>query len=397
MRDRAESSARWAAIAIGFFVPISVALDNALMLAVLILWLAGGRFAEKYRIIRENPVAIAAFSLFCMLAIGMFWGSAPLSVALGTLGKYIDLLFVPIFITLFEDPASRRNAMRAFLASMLLTLLLSFLIRLGFLHANSILRGLQSNPFVFKQYVTQNFFMSFAAMMLASLALRAEGAGERALWILLAALATINVLFMVQGRIGYLVIAMLLLYLFMSRFGFRGLVAGLVATSLLASVAYYGSGEFRTRVSTATSELRHWHRGQATEETNSIGSRLEFYTNTLSIIRDHPFSGVGTGGFEAAYAGKVKGTGMLATRNPHDEFLLVTVQTGISGFLLMLLLFYTQWKHSARLPVEQKFLGRGLVLAMISGCLFNSFLLDHAEGLFFAWMSGVLFSGRRNG
>ena len=36
---------------------------------------------------------------------------------------------------------------------------------------------------------------------------------------------------------------------------------------------------------------------------------------------------------------------------------------------------------------------RGLVLAMASGCLFNSFLLDHTEGLAFAWMSALLFGG----
>jgi hypothetical protein len=29
---------------------------------------------------------------------------------------------------------------------------------------------------------------------------------------------------------------------------------------------------------------------------------------------------------------------------------------------------------------------------MVVGCLFNSLLLDHAEGLFFVWLSGVLFA-----
>jgi hypothetical protein len=29
------------------------------------------------------------------------------------------------------------------------------------------------------------------------------------------------------------------------------------------------------------------------------------------------------------------------------------------------------------------------------GCLFNSFLLDHTESLFYAWMSGLLFAGLR--
>jgi len=34
---------------------------------------------------------------------------------------------------------------------------------------------------------------------------------------------------------------------------------------------------------------------------------------------------------------------------------------------------------------------RGLVVAMVVGCLFNSFLLDHTESLFYGWLSGLLY------
>jgi hypothetical protein len=32
---------------------------------------------------------------------------------------------------------------------------------------------------------------------------------------------------------------------------------------------------------------------------------------------------------------------------------------------------------------------------MVVGCLFNSFLLDHTEALFYAWLSGLLYAGLR--
>jgi hypothetical protein len=32
---------------------------------------------------------------------------------------------------------------------------------------------------------------------------------------------------------------------------------------------------------------------------------------------------------------------------------------------------------------------------MAVGCLFNSWLMDHTEGLLFAWLTGVLFAGHR--
>lgn len=38
---------------------------------------------------------------------------------------------------------------------------------------------------------------------------------------------------------------------------------------------------------------------------------------------------------------------------------------------------------------------RGLVLAIAVGCLVNALLLDHTEGLLYAWLTGLLFGGYR--
>lgn len=390
----ANSSAKWAAVAIGFSVPISVALDNMLMLAVLLLWLAGGHFKEKYEAIAKRPVSLAALALIGMLIVGMLYGNSPFKEALDAFGKYIDLLFVPIFITIFRDRQARNHALNAFMSAMMLTLFLSYLVKFGLLHQNAIIQGFAQNPYVFKLHITQNFFMSFAAFVLGIWCINETDPKKRVIWGILSLLAVINVLFMVQGRTGYLVVALLLLYLSISRLGGKGLLIGIAATVLLGAAAYYGSSEFRERVDLAASEYAHWHSDHATKNTNSIGQRLEFYANTLEIIRKHPLFGVGTGGFRQAYAAQVADTGMLATHNPHNEFLLIQAQLGIPGTILLLLLLFTQWREAGKLSASGTMLARGLVITMVSGCLFNSFLLDHAEGLFFAFMTGVLFSWR---
>ena len=163
-----DTLAKWAAIAIGFSVPISVSLDNVLMLAVLLLWLASGHFREKYAIIRNSNTALSALALIGLLAIGMFYGNASFRDALNTFGKYIDLLYIPIFITLFRDQQARNHALSAFVLSMLLTLLLSYLLKFGIMHQNSVLRGFADNPYAFKLHITQNFFMAYAALILAT-------------------------------------------------------------------------------------------------------------------------------------------------------------------------------------------------------------------------------------
>jgi O-antigen ligase len=125
----------------------------------------------------------------------------------------------------------------------------------------------------------------------------------------------------------------------------------------------------------------------------STGQRLDFFYNTLQIIRQHPVLGVGAGGFPVAFARQAKDNGAMPTHNPHNEYLMIAAQTGVIGLALLLYLFYTQWRCAPQLntPFEQD-AARGLVLAYVVNCLFNSPLLDHADGLFFAFMTSVLFA-----
>jgi hypothetical protein len=61
------------------------------------------------------------------------------------------------------------------------------------------------------------------------------------------------------------------------------------------------------------------------------------------------------------------------------------VQSGLVGLALLLCLFVRQFILAPRLenPPETH-LARDLDTTMVVGCLFDSFLLDHTEGLFYA-------------
>jgi O-antigen ligase len=111
-------------------------------------------------------------------------------------------------------------------------------------------------------------------------------------------------------------------------------------------------------------------------------------------VRQHPLVGVGTGGFGPAYAKRVEGTAMPPLGQPENQYLLTTVQFGVVGLAVLLVLFGTQWQLAARLgsPMETQ-LARGLVILMVVGCFFNSFLRDHAHAHLYVWLTGLLFAG----
>lgn len=393
--------------AIGLSVPISTALDNFL-LAVLLLGSAFNTTAVR-RVLLTNPVARAAWFLFGGLLLAVCYGATQMREALDVLGKYVDLAFVPLFMVLFASAGTRRWAERAFMVAMGITLLFSYLLGLQVIGAQSWMSGMGSsaNPVIFHSHITQNNMMAFAAFLAVLKCRDALNVKLRMAWAVFALLAAGNVLFMVQGRTGYLILLLLLCWFVWTslarnavqrgvNWGWRqGLIVGAASVLLMAS-AYLVSPRLHDRISLVAAEVHAWQPNQQ-DLSSSSGTRLNFYYNATQIVADHPIFGVGTGGFEAAFSEQTKGTNLATTPNPHNEFLLISAQLGLPGLLLLCYLFATLWQHAPRLdtPFAQD-AARGLVLAYVVNCALNSALHDHADGLFFAWMAALLFSTLRH-
>ncbi len=398
----ATPPARVSAVLLGFSVPISVALDNVLLAVVLLAMLFSVRRAV--RVVGENPVARSAWLLFGALVVAIWYGTTPWREAADTLAKYADLAFVPLFMVLLSGRRGQQHAINAFLVAMGLTLLLSFLVGLKLLPVQHWMNigAAADNPSVFHSHITQNNMMAFA-VFLALLKLRdATSLGNKLGWGTFAVLGGINVLFMLQGRTGYLILLALLGWFAWTTsaryvqargktWGWRQGAAILLLLPGFVAAAYQASPRLQQRVDMVWSEFQAWQPNHGKD--TSTGQRLDFYYNAVQIVQQHPVIGVGTGGFPAAFAQQVQGTGAPATHNPHNEYLMIAVQTGLIGLALLLFLFYTEWRCAARLdrPFEQD-AARGLVLAYLVNCLFNSALLDHSDGLLFAFMTAVLFA-----
>ena len=405
--SRVTPPIRIATAMIGLALPISTALDNFL-LAIVLLGLFFN-FRGAWGIVMTNPVARASFALFGMLGLAALYGPTPISEAFGILGKYIDLAFVPLFILMFSEAKTRLLAERVFLWAMGVTLALSYLLNWHVIAIQPWMSifSMADNPVVFRSHITQNNMMAYAAFLALLKCRDALQLQPRLIWGAYAALAIINVMFMVQGRTGYLILLLLLCWFswtslarnFQARgkhWGWKQGVVIMVAAVMLVGGTYMSSSRMHDRVGIMVQEFEDWKPNQGIEA-SSIGERLDFYTNTAQIIERNLFLGVGTGGFPDAYEAQIQGTNAIPTRNPHNEYLMITVQTGVLGLLLLLYLYYTEWRVAPLLesPYAQD-AARGLLIAYVVNCSFNSALHDHADGLFFAFMSALWFSTLRS-
>lgn len=392
-----DRTAPWIAVAIGFSIPISTALDNLLVAALLLCWIASGRYRARLATLRANPFVVLPCGLYLVYLAGSLYSVGDARAVVHALDKAAVILLIPVLISLSPAQEIRDRALYAFMAAILLTLVLSFLLWMGVVlegGEGSIIKGVRQDPSVFKKHITHGTLIAFGALAFALMARNAVRPAAKALLALVAALAAFNVLFMVHGRTGQFVLIALVLYILLSWLRWRGLLAAAVAGMAIAGMVYLvPSSSLHERVMATIAEIEDWQAGKPAQPANM---RPESWRNSLEIVKRNPLIGVGTGGFAAAYAKQIEGTSMMPIGQPENQYLLTTVQLGVVGLAVLLALFAVQWSLASRLATRTDTnLARGLVITIAVGCMFNSFLLDHTEALFYAWLSGLLFTALR--
>jgi O-antigen ligase len=379
---------RLTAVALGFTIPISTSATEVVLVLLLVCWLCSGDYAARLRAIGRNKVAVLSLAMFGVYAIGVSYSSAPLLEAADALWKYRKLAYLAIPLTVFADARTRTHALRAFMLAMLVTLAASFLVSWGLLASKW---GDPSDCAAFKNHIAQNTLMAFFVAMLANRILL----GGRFRWLYLGVMlvAAYNVLFMVAGRTGYLILFALLCLLMYRRKGFRGLAWAAILLGFLVAVGYNTSDGLRHRVNLAMQETADYYCWGYDALDSSIGRRLAFYTASARIVVQHPLLGTGTGSFAVEFQ-KVPGNeDKPPAASPHSEYFSVLVQTGLLGLGLFLCWLYAQWSYSRRLPPELSGLAQALVVMLVVGGLFNTFLSSTAEGWFYCYFAAICYAG----
>lgn len=335
-------------------------------------------------------LVIAAFSL------GLLWTDAAPHNALLALVKHGKLLEVALLIHLIRNPREAKIALTAFLLGQSFLLLSSWLMVSGWRvpWATSAPHPLFKHV-VYSTYLDQTLIFSATAAIFWHL----RQSWPRPQWLRLAAVAAgvaavINVVFVQEGRTGYVAALTVLTLAIMWEIPRKWRLAGLVmAPMVLALLAYASSASFQSRVAQVLTERQSYN--DKGDNASSSGFRLHAWRRSLEAIAERPIAGHGTGSWtlsvkriEGADAAKVFGEG--STSNPHQEFLLWGVELGIGGTLLLLLLIGSLIRDALSFdpPVMRATLS--VVAVMGVACLFNSSLYDALIGDFFCVTLGLL-------
>jgi len=357
------------------------------MALLLVCWLLSGNYAGRLKLVFRNKVAMLALAMFCVYAIGVTYSEVPLREAAGVLKMYRKLLYVALFVTVFQDARTRELAIRAFVLSMLVTLVASLLMSWGLVHSKC---GTAADCAYFRNRIEQNTMMAFLVAVLAN----RLPTKPRLRWLYagLILLTGYNVFVMVDGRTGHLILFALICLFTFQRKGFRGLAWSTALVACLGVSLFVCSSGFRSRTTLAVEEFNDYFRQGRDAPGSSIGQRLLLYKTSLLIAADNPFFGVGTGSFRTEFD-KVSNRKLSgAVSWPHNEYFSALTQTGLFGLSVFLYWLYVQWKYSKRLPAEMIPLAQSLVVLFAAGSLVNSLMSQSTTAYFYCYFLGLFYA-----
>lgn len=361
-------------------MPIKPAPVNLLLVLTLLFVFVNsttrGRLAELFK----HPVIITAYALVAWLVLTLTFETSDFNSASDYLSKYLRLLLLPVLTAAFLSKQDCYKVFDAFCIGVFVSVLGSFAVAMGLFPWPE---GSES-PLLFKLHITHNFFIALATGYV-GYRLHSEWHNCRLVTKVVVlsalALALINFFFMVEGRSGWVAMAVLPVVIAYERIGLKGSLIAALAVLLVLLGLYFGSDFFNTRVNAVFIEVQQWIDGQAVAQDTSNGRRLSFWLHSIEAFVQAPWFGYGMGGFEAAVTPHAQAAGfMFAFNNPHNQYLLLAVQGGIVALLLYaIFIAAVLYRNNSQHPL----LLHGFVLAYVLLNLLNSFHYDFAEGVFF--------------
>lgn len=363
-------------------LPFSTALTLVFSAALLLLWISSAQFISLPILVKQNPLALLALLLFFCLAFGVTYSTAAPENAFSTLSKYRELLLLIILPPFFQSEFIRRWAWNAFIIASIVTILGSYAIYFG------LIDYMQPEDPSIKNRITHSLLVAFFAFFCAHKSLQA---GQyRLLYIALIILCIHNLFFLVSGRTGQLIFLLLMMLFYIQRFSTKKAVLFIIFTVTLLSVFVTFSGS-ANRINEGFSRTQNYLHSDKGETNTSEGQRLTFWKHSLTLISENPWFGHGTGSYPTEYS-RVAAKTDIASNNPHNEYLMITIQTGIVGLLLFLAFLFGQYQYSLKLTNEYKWLAQGVLVALATNSLFNSTILDFTEGHWFTTMIALCFA-----
>jgi O-antigen ligase len=331
-------------ILLALTMPLSRAAVSLFIVLLPLLWLIEGDLKNKLKEIFENKVLFSFLIFISIMLLSLLWTSSyedasrPLRMLL-----YFFTMFV-VATSIKKDDVP--NILTFFLIGMFISEVLTYGVFFGFWQVGNATPTYLS-PFMY--HIDYSLFLGFAASILLYRVLSKDYSYKQKAIFLLFFITVCGNLFLSIGRTGQVALfgAIALISFLHFKISMKSIFITLALVTTVFTSAYTFSTIFQKRVSAAISDIEKL---QNSNFNTSLGTRGAFYITTYNIIKENPLLGVGIGDYMDEthkevqkekyddFADKLKE--FLSTNTPHNQFLLILMQTGFLGLISFFYFLY---------------------------------------------------------
>ncbi len=378
-------------IALLFVIPFSTAMGSILSGLILIFWLIDARFLEHFHQQKNNPIVIASLVFFILHIVGLLW-TEDIDWGLHTLKKQWKFLILPIFM-FYVRREYIRYYIYAFVLAMSLSELISYSIWFEFIAPFG--NASVHNPTPFMTHITYNPLLAIAIYLVASDIIFHTNhfSYKKLLYFLFLITMTVN-MFITGGRSGQIMFFAVIVILFFQYFSYsfiKTLFLSTLVSSIVFFSAYSTSKIFSERVDMAVKNILHYEQNK----NSSVGKRVTFLLNGVEVFLNNPVAGVGTGDLPEAMhqIHIINSPEVKAPDNPHNIYIMLSVEFGLLGLISLFWLFYSQIKFASSNNNDfMRRFGVALPVLYIVANFGESYLSVHATSLLFSVFSAIIYA-----
>jgi len=382
-------------ITLAFVFPLSVVAGNLIIALILLVWFSSGDFTTKLIDIKQSKILIASIIFFLLHVVGLLWTDNLLWGLTIVKKMWYFLLLLPILYTIVRKEYINYY-INSFLIAIFISVVLSFFVWFEIMEPFK--NATVLNPTPFMSHVSYNPILAFAIYIVGHKILFKSDLNK--LWLFVYSLfffaMSIN-MFITAGRAGqvaYFLLIGILIFQYFTTQRVKAIIITLLIIPIIFTSAYYASDIFHGRVNIAYKNVVTF------DKNSSVGRRMSYALNSFELIKISPIFGVGTGDFPNEYLRvNEKNIHKLLINerpdNPHNMYLIILAQLGLTGLISMLSIFYYQFKYSFNKSNKSNKLisdiGFVLPSMFIVIMLSDSYLLGHYTTLLFVFFSSFIY------
>jgi len=326
-------------IGYAFSFPISKAGTNFFEIFILLLWILEGKWHKKITLYKSNLLSISIILLISVSLLSIFL-HGNIEFTLNYIAKYRHLLIILVFYSSLKERYVE-IIISAFLLGMLISEIMSYLIFLEFIQYKDIL---PTDPSPFMSHMTYSTVLAFTISLLLIKVLYQKKLHYKFAYILFFLTASAN-LFINGGRTGQIIYIILIFITFLNlmKNKLKAIAISTFILLLTGFIAYIVSPNFHERANKLSTDITNII--YKNNYDGSAGTRLSLSIAGIDTFFDYYLFGNGISNKmpNLKYYFQKNGFDVKNARpigDYHNAFLTISVQLGIIGLIISILLCY---------------------------------------------------------